>query len=534
MKHFNFLSNLLSLSLGSPCTDVSLDRRLTVGSPSGRYCSGLMRLVFILAILLTVGVGNAWGDYTIIFKDGSGTDAINASTLSNFINSGTSYVTSASSSYMYPSATTGYGIRLASGSYAGNLTLNLSATGQIKASKITFNAAYYGSDASTMPYTITYTDNTTTTGTISTLSTSLADKEVSLTSTKTIKTIYIGTTAKKKRVYVHSITVTAASAYTVTASSSNNTHGTVSVSGTTITATPADCYQVISGTGGYTLNSGTATITHTGTSNTISVTPTANCSITVNFEKKTVNTYVDEIQDNGTTEECDTHDAPSLDDKTPATSGTCAQQHWHFVGWVPAAYKATPRGHITNAGTSMTANGTTYYAVWSKGVAGSDFDGSTEGDYLIYAAVSTTNYYATKSISSGVLSTTTTASSAQTYTFKKSGDYWTISYKSGNTTYYLTAPTGNNVGLNAFSTTSSTWKIATGTYGSWRIWARSTDGNGNNSYAYRALTYNSGTGFKNYCPGSSYYDCEIGAATIYSDSTAICCTALGSINGSFF
>ena len=61
MKHLNFLSNLLSLSLGSPYTDVSLDRRLTVGSPSGRYCSGLMRLVFILAILLTVGVGNVWG-----------------------------------------------------------------------------------------------------------------------------------------------------------------------------------------------------------------------------------------------------------------------------------------------------------------------------------------------------------------------------------------------------------------------------------------------------------------------------------------
>ncbi len=175
----------------------------------------------ICLCMLTVGVGNAWADYTIIFKDGSGTDPINASTLSNFINSGTSYVTSASSSYMYPSATTGYGIRLASGSYAGNLTLNLSATGQIKASKITFNAAYYSSDESTMPYTITYTDNTTTTGTISTLSTSLADKEVSLTSTKTIKTIYIGTTAKKKRVYVHSIKVTAAAATSVTASPSS-------------------------------------------------------------------------------------------------------------------------------------------------------------------------------------------------------------------------------------------------------------------------------------------------------------------------
>lgn len=68
MKHLNFLSNLLSLSLGSPCTDVSLDRRLTVGSPSGRYCSGLMRLVFILAILLTVGVGNAWGAAGTVLK----------------------------------------------------------------------------------------------------------------------------------------------------------------------------------------------------------------------------------------------------------------------------------------------------------------------------------------------------------------------------------------------------------------------------------------------------------------------------------
>ena len=214
----------LSLGNGSGMTrkwfgnDSGMTRKW-FGNDSGMTRFSLASLICLC--MLTVGVGNVWGDYTIIFKDGSGTNAINASTLSNFINSGTSYVTSASSSYMYPSATTGYGIRLASGSYAGNLTLNLSATGQIKASKITFNAAYYSSDESTMPYTITYTDNTTTTGTISTLSTSLADKEVSLTSTKTIKTIYIGTTAKKKRVYVHSIKVTAAAATSVTASPSS-------------------------------------------------------------------------------------------------------------------------------------------------------------------------------------------------------------------------------------------------------------------------------------------------------------------------
>ena len=195
--------------------DVTRTLSMTVGSPSAHRRSTMLKLLSVLVLVLTFGVGNAWADYTIEFKDGSGTDAINASTLSNFINSGASYVTSASSAYMYPSASSGYGIRLASSNYAGYLILNLSATGQIKASKITFNAAYYGSDESTMPYVITYTDDTEEEGTISTLSSTLADKDVTLTSTKTIKTIEISTTAKKKRVYVHSIKVTAAPSKTL-------------------------------------------------------------------------------------------------------------------------------------------------------------------------------------------------------------------------------------------------------------------------------------------------------------------------------
>ena len=322
-----------------------------------------------------------------------------------------------------------------------------------------------------------------------------------------------------------------APAYTVTASSNNNSYGTVSVSGTTITATPADCYQVVNGTGGYTVNSGTySAITHTGTSNTISVTPTSNCDITVNFEKKTVNTYVDEIQGNDDIEDCGTHSAPALDDKAYATSGTCAQQHWHFAGWTSAAYKASPEGHIITAGTSMTANGTTYYAVWSKGVT-STFDGTTEGKYKIYATVSSTNYYATNTVSSSTLQATTTVGSAQEFDFTKSGDYWTISYTSGVNTYYLTAPSNNSVNVNSFSTTSCTWKIATGTYGSWRLWSRTPNGSGTNAYAYRALMYSSGTGFKNYTISSSNYDCEI-SSTEYSDYICTCCTELGSINGS--
>lgn len=139
MKHFNFLSNLLSLSLGSPCTDVSLDRRLTVGSPSGRYCSGLIRLVFILTILLTVGVGNVWGteytykSFTTSFVKGStnGTSVntqvktdgtTKLSTISNSNDCFTTNPTTVSNTY-YNS--TGVGLRISKSSGAGSIKFTL-------------------------------------------------------------------------------------------------------------------------------------------------------------------------------------------------------------------------------------------------------------------------------------------------------------------------------------------------------------------------------------------------------------------------
>ena len=59
MTNFNFL-NCKSF-YGSGNKDLICDSRFTVGSPSGEYCSKLMRFMSVLAILLTVGVGNVWG-----------------------------------------------------------------------------------------------------------------------------------------------------------------------------------------------------------------------------------------------------------------------------------------------------------------------------------------------------------------------------------------------------------------------------------------------------------------------------------------
>ena len=75
-----------------------------------------------------------------------------------------------------------------------------------------------------------------------------------------------------------------AAAYTITAGSNNTDYGTVSLSGTTITATLADYCRYA--TPAYTVVSGTATVEQ-GTGENVNkfyVTPSANCSIRINFE----------------------------------------------------------------------------------------------------------------------------------------------------------------------------------------------------------------------------------------------------------
>ena len=112
---------------------------------------------------------------------------------------------------------------------------------------------------------------------------------------------------------------------------------------------------------------------------------TAATEITVTFKKKTVNTYIDEVQDNGSQEFCAAHNAPTLTDKAVNTTGTAQEQHFHFVGWVTEAnrYAATDQNVIAG-GTEMTVTGTTYYAVWAKQASAA----SLESDVINYAATS--------------------------------------------------------------------------------------------------------------------------------------------------
>lgn len=461
------------------------------------YLTRLRGLMLTLIILCSIGSGNVWGATATAT---SSTSTLVASTSYYDLETGKliEVKNSATNSYSNP-------LRI----YANNTFTFHCKSGATKITKIevTANSSSYASTTRSATWTASGTGSCS-------ASSSVSGSKVTVTITGTATTVTCKPTAQIRWNSVVVTYETAGASYTVTASSNNNSYGTVSVSGTTITATPADCYQVASGTGGYTLNSGTATITHTGTSNTISVTPTSNCSITVNFEKKTVNTYIDEIQDNGEQELCDTHDAPSLDDKTPANSGTCAEQHWHFMGWVTAANKANPTdANIITPGTEMTANGTTYYAVWAKGTGGGGFDNTAGGTFKIYADVSGTKHYA-KGTGSKISSTTNSAEATE-YTFEKqsAGVYY---IKTGTT--YITYSSSTNLGTN---TTGYSWTVTTGTKGSWRL----TSGTSGRGWIFRASSYNQfgGYGTGNVTiGGTEYYDLEIGGGYEYSEYITTC------------
>lgn len=72
------------------------------------------------------------------------------------------------------------------------------------------------------------------------------------------------------------------SSYTITAQSNNNSYGTVSLSGTTITATPADCYRIASPA--YTVTPDNAA-TVSQNDYEFTVTPSSNCTVQINFEE---------------------------------------------------------------------------------------------------------------------------------------------------------------------------------------------------------------------------------------------------------
>jgi len=477
----------------------------------------MLKLLSVLVLIFTFGIGQMWGaEYEIVFKTpSSDSQDLGASpAVSSVVKSGDGYVDSFSScSKLFVSSS---GAKLGSSSASGTINFTLKTNYQSNIKSIQIVSSKYGSDTGTLTL---YGNGTS-------LKTGISPASGYTHTFSTAQTVTsIKVTTSTKRAYISKIVITTEEtpAFTVTATSNNNSYGTVAVAGGTITATPADCYQVVSGTGGYTLNSGTASsITHSDNSNTISVVPTSNCNLTINFEKKAVNTYIDDIQDNGTFEDCSTI-APTLNNKTTAITGTCAQQHWHFVGWVPEAYKATPKGHITNGGSAIVVNGTTYYAVWSKGSAGSITLSQSD------LTTGITNSYGSGSVTKG------------DYTFNTYGCKQSSKLQMRKSDSYVQIPTlpGAITGISS----TACYNTSDGNYtGTLRLKSAFAAGNTTtNDVATKDLSNVGSFSWDISTSAKSGYlvtsaGLRLGNLTInygtYSDSITVCCTALAQINGS--
>lgn len=168
--------------------------------------------------------------------------------------------------------------------------------------------------------------------------------------------------------------------YTFNSTSSDVNLGKISRSGSTITMTLQGC-----GTYGdpvYTINSGAATLRQgTGVNaNKLYVDGiTANTTVTVNFVEQTTDQYIDQVHSLPVSGNfCGTYAAPVLSDQSAGEG--CIGTHLHFAGWSTngALVSAGTPGGLITSGTSMTANGTTYYAVWSEAVGGGYAPSSTK------------------------------------------------------------------------------------------------------------------------------------------------------------
>ena len=149
--------------------------------------------------------GQTRADYTIAFKSNSSNsdgNEITTTTVSDFVNSGTDKVASIEKSKVFLGKN-GFGLKLGSSSAIGYVNMTLSEAGQVKATKIVFYAAKYGSDTGNIK--ITLNDDDKLIYTTSSLNQDVTEYEWTLASATDITKIKVETTSK--RGYIHSVKV---------------------------------------------------------------------------------------------------------------------------------------------------------------------------------------------------------------------------------------------------------------------------------------------------------------------------------------
>lgn len=319
----------------------------------------LFKSWLLLLCLIVGGVSNSWADTeTITLSNGSfSTDHITWSGTSVTVQQlkGSSS-TAVNSSYVSAPRV-----------YKGHILSFEAKTGyKIKSISITVDGTYYGNSmtAGTAVSSNTVTDNTTDVSRTWT-STSGGTHVVSAVSDDGLSAIYIQNVASTNvqlRFTSISITYTAAApAYTITAQSNNENYGTVSLSGSVITGSPKTGYRYA--TPAYTVApANSATVEQNG--NAFTVTPSANTTVTINFEAIPV--YTVTLGDNSSTL---TEESAGAGVTLPTRS---TLNGYTFAGWSETNVSAetTTAPTIISAGSYAPTANITLYPVYTKTVGG--------------------------------------------------------------------------------------------------------------------------------------------------------------------
>ena len=328
--------------------------------------------------------------------------------------------------------------------------------------------------------------------------------------------------------------------YTIKATSNNTSYGTVKLSGRTITATPASgCY-----TEGYTVVSGTATVVREG--DVFTVVPKSDCTIRINFAKKTTVT----VSFNGSADPVTAYAGEGM----ILPSGP-VEDGYRFVGWTEkqVAPTTTQPVYYTAGSTYVPTASVNFYPLYtySEGNGGNGWTLLTEAEDLYVGAkvvfATTAKGKVAGDLSSTILSAVdqtfsndqtaipTLSDSALILTLGETSEGWTLSNETGQ---LLGCTSVKNL---AWDKGTITWTISAEGEG-FKI--ASTNGSYGrflyNSSASRFTTYTSNVSSTMLLPqiymnggGTLYYTTELTrcshSSTAYTPTAAATCTTDGHV-----
>ena len=392
MKKLTFLTNMRrKVSAKGRLSDVSVDRRFTVGRLSGFGSKSLLKLVSVLALVLTIGVGQIWGDsYTWTLAAGDlGTTASPSTSVTKGSPSKTWSVAYTWSKNKYMGNLDGTkGLQIGAAPSSGNnrhvTSLVLSTSG---ISGTISNVTIYTSGANSVSATIgvsvggtTFKNNGNNTASITNSNASYA---FTGSASGTIAITWTQTSTKALYIKSISVTYTTGSTYSIAYADAGGvgTNGTYSASstssitaGTTITLSsdPASCYQLSSWN---VYKTGTPATTVTVTNNQFTM-PAYNVTVGATFGAlpagKTVN-FDEGPGSCGTSSLTETCDGSGV--TLPAVTATGVCKGWTtFAGWATAAVNDSSTTSVTVYAADSkfvpASNGQTLYAVYSKNKSG--------------------------------------------------------------------------------------------------------------------------------------------------------------------